>query len=137
MTSLHGNAEFGLHVFQRRTRGKQEDRYTIGVWEDDVLLAICHDACLDSALAALRREMERDRCDLVVLSPNTREMSRKDFSESKQGSGIDHHAGRGPASAGVKGDRRSGSMDQQRCSGDRKPNRSQHNARFPEQAPAG
>jgi hypothetical protein len=37
MTSLHGNAEFGLHVLKRRTSGKQEDRYTIGVWEDDVL----------------------------------------------------------------------------------------------------
>jgi len=76
MTSLHGNAEFGLHVLKRRTPGKQEDRYTIGVWcKDDVLLAICHDACLDSALAALRRQMERDRGDLVVLSPNTRETS--------------------------------------------------------------
>ena len=76
MTSVNSNAEFGLHVLKRRTPGKQEERYTIGVCKDDVLLAICHDACLDSALAALRREMKRDRCDLVVLSPNTRETSR-------------------------------------------------------------
>lgn len=77
MTSVNGNAEFGLHVFKRRPPGRQEERYTIGVWcKDDVLLAICHDACLDSALAALRREMERDHSDLVVLSLNTREASR-------------------------------------------------------------
>ena len=76
MTSPNGNAEFGLHVFRRRTPGKQEDRYTIGLWKGDVLLAICHDACLESALAALRCEMERDRGELFVLSPNTRETSR-------------------------------------------------------------
>ena len=77
MTSVNGNAEFALHVFKRRTPEKQEERYTIGVWcKDDVLLAICHDACLDSALAALRREMERDRVDLVVLSPDRSETSR-------------------------------------------------------------
>jgi len=76
MTSANSNAEFGLHVFKRRTPEKQEERFTIGVWcKDDVLLAICHDACLDSALAALRREMERVRVDLVVLSPNKRETS--------------------------------------------------------------
>jgi hypothetical protein len=76
MTSLHGNAEFGLHVLKRHTPGKQEDRYTIGVWEEDVLVAICHDARLEPALVALRREMARDRGDLVVLSPKTRETSR-------------------------------------------------------------
>jgi len=76
MTSVKGNAEFSLHVFKRRTPGKQEDGYTIGVWEDSVLLAICFDACLDSALAALRRQMEGDRGDPVVLSRNTRETSR-------------------------------------------------------------
>ena len=76
MTSVDGNAEFGLYVFKRRTPGTQEERYTIGVCKDDVLLAICHDVCLDSALAALRRQMERDRGDPVVLSPNARKMSR-------------------------------------------------------------
>ena len=71
MTSL---SEFDLHVFKRRTRGEQEDRYTIGVWKGDVLLAICHDVCLESA--ALRSEMERDGGgELFVLSPNTRERS--------------------------------------------------------------
>ena len=96
MTNVNGNAEFRLRVFKRRAPGKQEERYTIGVWEDDVLLAICDDACLDSALVALRREMERDRGDLVVLAPNTREISQKDFSESKQGAGIGNHTGRAP-----------------------------------------
>jgi len=48
---------------------KQEDRYTIGVWEDDVLLAICHDACLDSALVAIRREMEGGRATLLFGHP--------------------------------------------------------------------
>ena len=72
MTSL---SEFDLHVFKRRTRGEQEDRYTIGVWKGDVLLAICHDVCLESALAALRCEMERDGSELFVLAPNTRERS--------------------------------------------------------------
>ena len=76
MTSPNGNAEFGLHVFKRRTPGKQEDRYTIGLWKGDVLLAICHDACLESALAALRRELERGCGGLVVLSPNAAETSR-------------------------------------------------------------
>jgi hypothetical protein len=76
MTSVDANAEFGLHVLKRRTPGKQEDRYTIGVWEDDVLLAICHDACLDSALVAIRREMEGGRGNLVVWSPNKSETSR-------------------------------------------------------------
>jgi hypothetical protein len=76
MMSLNGSTEFGLQVFKRRTRGKQEDRYTIGVWEGDVLVAISHDACLESALAALGREMERDRGGNVVLSPNTGETTR-------------------------------------------------------------
>ena len=75
MISPNGNAEFGLHVFKRRTPGKQEDRYTIGAWKGDVLLAVCHDACLESALAALRGEIERDRDEHFVLSPNTGERS--------------------------------------------------------------
>jgi len=75
MTSLNGNAEFGLHVFKRRTPGKQEDRYNRCV----------HRRCptrypsrcmFGLSLAALRREMERDHSDLVVLSLNTRETSR-------------------------------------------------------------
>ena len=76
MTSLNGNTEFDLHVFKRRTLRKQEDRYTIGVWKGHVLVAVCHDACLESALAAVRCEMERDRAELVALSPNARETSR-------------------------------------------------------------
>ena len=73
MTSL---SEFDLHVFKRRTRGEQEDRYTIGVWKGNVLLAICHDVCLESALAALRCEMERNGGgELFVMSPNPRERS--------------------------------------------------------------
>ena len=75
MTTPNGNNEFGLHVFKRRTPGKQEDRYTIGIWKGDVLLAICHDASLESALAALRGEMERDGGGIFVLSPNTGERS--------------------------------------------------------------
>ena len=75
MSSPNENAEFGLHVFKRRTSGRHEDRYTIGVWKSDVLLTICHDACLESALAALRCEMERDGGEHFVLSANTGEKS--------------------------------------------------------------
>jgi hypothetical protein len=68
--------EFDLHVFKRRTRGEQEDRYTIGVWKGDVPLAICHDVCLESALAALRCAMKRDGGgEFFVLSPSPRERS--------------------------------------------------------------
>jgi hypothetical protein len=61
MTRGNGNTEFALHVFKRRTPEKQEDRYTIGVWKGNVLLAICHDAFLESAIVALRGELERGR----------------------------------------------------------------------------
>jgi hypothetical protein len=52
------NTEFSLHVFKRRTDGQRGDRFTIGVWEGIGLRAICHDACLTSALVALRHEIE-------------------------------------------------------------------------------
>jgi len=57
--TINGNAEFGLHVFKRRASGQQGDRYTIGVWEGTYQRVICHDACIDGALAALRSEMEK------------------------------------------------------------------------------
>jgi len=57
--STNGNAEFGLLVFKRRASGQQGDRYTIGVWEGTYHRAICHDACIDGALAAIRGEMEK------------------------------------------------------------------------------
>jgi hypothetical protein len=57
--STNGNAEFGLHVFKRRASGQRGNRYTIGVWEGTCQRAICHDACIDGALAALRDEMEK------------------------------------------------------------------------------
>src|SRR5258706_14807426 len=57
--STHGNAAFGLLVFKRRASGQQGDRYTIGVWEGTYQSAICHDACIDGALAAIRDEMEK------------------------------------------------------------------------------
>jgi hypothetical protein len=57
--STNGNAEFGLHVFKRQASGQRGDRYTIGVWEDTQQRAICHDASIDDALAAIRDEMEK------------------------------------------------------------------------------
>lgn len=57
--STNRNAEFGLHVFKRRASGQNGDRYTIGVWEGAHQRAICHDACIDDALAAIRDEMEK------------------------------------------------------------------------------
>ena len=54
-----GKAEFGLHVFKRRASGQKGDRYTIGVWEGKCQRVICHDACIDGALAAIRNEMEK------------------------------------------------------------------------------
>ena len=57
--STNGNAEFGLHVFKRRASGQNGDRYTIGVWEGSYQRAICHDACIDDALAAIRDAMEK------------------------------------------------------------------------------
>jgi hypothetical protein len=57
--TMNGNAEFGLHVFKRRASGQKGDRYTIGVWEGTHQRAICHDACIDGALAAIRNEMEK------------------------------------------------------------------------------
>jgi len=57
--STNGNAEFGLLVFKRRASGQQGDRYTIGVWEGTYQRAICHDACIDRALATIREEMEK------------------------------------------------------------------------------
>ncbi len=55
----NGNAEFGLHVFKRQASGQKGDRYTIGVWQGMCQRAICHDACIDGALAAIRAEMEK------------------------------------------------------------------------------
>jgi hypothetical protein len=70
MTISNGNTEFGLHVLKRRASGQQGDRYTIGVWEGTCQRAICHDASLDSAMAALRREMEN--AGACVVMPNGR-----------------------------------------------------------------
>jgi hypothetical protein len=57
--STNGNAEFGLHVFKRRASEQRGDRYTIGVWVGTCQRVICHDACIDGALAAVRGEMEK------------------------------------------------------------------------------
>ena len=67
MTTPNGNIEFALHVLKRRA-SSGDDRYTIGRWEGTVLRAICHDACLDAALSALRREMETAGNTLVVAN---------------------------------------------------------------------
>ena len=50
--------------------GQQPGLYTIGVWEGGVQRAICHDACIDCALAAIRREMEVAAEASVVLNPH-------------------------------------------------------------------
>jgi hypothetical protein len=57
--TTNGKAEFGLHVFKRRASGQKGDRYTIGVWQGMCQRAICHDAPIDIALAAVRNEMEK------------------------------------------------------------------------------
>jgi len=58
MVRTKTSAEFGLHLFKRKANGDQGDRYTVGVWQGTWHRAICHDACLDSALDAIRREMQ-------------------------------------------------------------------------------
>jgi len=57
--TMNGNTEFDFHIFKRRASGQQADRYTIGIWERTCQRAICHDACIDVALAAIRNEMEK------------------------------------------------------------------------------
>jgi hypothetical protein len=64
--STNGNAEFGLHIFKRRASAQNSDRYTIGIWEGACQRAICHDACIDGALAAIRGEMEKAGQSQVV-----------------------------------------------------------------------
>ena len=66
MQSPSGNTEFGLHVLKRRASGNQGDRYTIGIWDGTQQLAICLNACLDCALAALRLTLETPGTHLVV-----------------------------------------------------------------------
>ncbi len=68
----NGNAEFDLHVFRRRAGGQKGDRYTIGFWEGTYQRAICHDAGIDGALAAIRNEMEK-------TSPQSRQKLRRVF----------------------------------------------------------
>ncbi len=51
------NAELSLHIFKRQTGSPEVELYTIGVWEGTHQRAICHDACLDCALGAIRREL--------------------------------------------------------------------------------
>jgi hypothetical protein len=70
MTGPNGNAEFALHFHKRRaTVG--EERYTIGRWQGTVLLANCHDASLDAALGAIRREMESAGKELSPSANNS------------------------------------------------------------------
>jgi hypothetical protein len=69
MQNPSSNAEFGLHVFKRRSTTRQGNRYTIGVWEGTGQRGICHDACLECALAAIRREMNAASEILVVRNP--------------------------------------------------------------------
>ena len=56
---IWSSTEFGLHIFKRRASEQSGDRYTIGVWESTHQRAICHDAGIDCALAAVRGEMEK------------------------------------------------------------------------------
>jgi hypothetical protein len=58
-TATSSSAEFGLHIFKRRAGETGVELYTIGVWEGTQLRAICHDACLECALTAIRCEMEK------------------------------------------------------------------------------
>lgn len=68
MTIPNGNTEFDVHVFKRRASGQRGDLYTIGVWEGTCARAICHDATLDVAIAALRKELET--AGALALVPN-------------------------------------------------------------------
>jgi hypothetical protein len=71
-----GNADFSLvvhsfHVFKRQSREPKVDLYTIGIWEGTVQRALCHDACLDCALKAIRCEIEKRGQDMLLpLDPN-------------------------------------------------------------------
>jgi hypothetical protein len=76
--ATNGNAEFGLHVFKRRASGQRGDRYTIGAWEGTQQRAICHDACIDDALAALRDEMEKAGRSLRRATPRELQRSGSD-----------------------------------------------------------
>ena len=58
-TATSSSAEFGLHVLKRRAGEPGVELYTIGVWEGTQQRAICHDACLECALNAIRGEMEK------------------------------------------------------------------------------
>lgn len=68
MTIANGNTEFDVHVFKRRPSGQQGFLYTIAVWEGTCARAICHDATLDVAIAALRQELET--AGALVMVPN-------------------------------------------------------------------
>jgi len=50
--------EFSIHFLKHKRIGRRA-LYTVGIWESNQLRAICHVAPIDSAVAALRREMEK------------------------------------------------------------------------------
>lgn len=58
-TATRSSSEFALNVFKRRRGEPGVELYTIGVWEGTQQRAICHDACLECALNAIRYEMEK------------------------------------------------------------------------------
>lgn len=86
--SPNHNVEFGLHLFKRRAGKQGVDRYTIGVWEGTFQRAICHDACIDCALAALRREME----NAGNPAEGTNERSTRETDPSPPGTQMAHGA---------------------------------------------
>ena len=65
--TISGNAEFGLHVFKRRAIGQKG--WSLHDWrlESHLPAAICHDACIGLALAAIRGEMEKAAQSPVAL----------------------------------------------------------------------
>ena len=89
MMSPNGNAEFGLHFFKRRAGAKKVDRYNIGVWEGTHQRAICRDACLECALAAVRREMERAGLRRIAKHLSTKHTSKVRLGR-KGVRGVDH-----------------------------------------------
>jgi hypothetical protein len=53
------NPEFSLHVHKKVATAEHRDLYTIGIWKDSTLHAICHAQPLEQALGALRNVLDQ------------------------------------------------------------------------------
>jgi hypothetical protein len=56
-SNLMANSEFDLHVWKKPG---DPDLYTVGVWDDRYqIVSLCHIQPIDSALAAVRKVLEK------------------------------------------------------------------------------